>query len=328
MPKWRFSFRAAKRTLIAFWKYIKKVLILLTVIATAAIIVSAVCLFISGEIKLSIAIFISIIGLIILGWGLNSLSKYRLSFARTFMILLISGLFIVASSVYLNVKSPADVKESVIKALSTETEQFRSTVELVIQRTELKVIDIASSAEESSEEVYTIEEEIREIEEEETKSLVYINGGILVGADSHYITLQNNPNATNPTWEELKAFLLEDTTDNKKYDFDTFVCADFAELLHNNAEAAGFRAAFVSIELGPCSYFPFGGGHAFNAFETTDRGLVYIDCTSSNQGINADKIVEVEVGKDYIPKSIFPEPGWKDVWANMGVVEEIENIQW
>lgn len=106
------------------------------------------------------------------------------------------------------------------------------------------------------------------------------------------------------------------------------MCADFAEELHNNAESTGIRAAFVAVELGPCSYFPSIGGHALNAFETTDRGLVFIDCTSSNQGVNADKIVNVEVGKDYIPISIFPEPGWDDVWFNMGEVLEIEVIEW
>jgi hypothetical protein len=49
---------------------------------------------------------------------------------------------------------------------------------------------------------------------------------------------------------------------------------DFAEMLHNNAEQAGIRAAFVGIN--------FAGkkiGHAINAFQTTDMGLVHVDCT-------------------------------------------------
>jgi hypothetical protein len=88
------------------------------------------------------------------------------------------------------------------------------------------------------------------------------------------------------------------------------------------------RAAFVTIKLGPCSYYPMTGGHALNAFETTDRGFVFIDCTSSNHGVNSDKIVDVEVGKEYVPRSIFPEPGWSDAWDSMGKVEKIETIQW
>jgi len=52
------------------------------------------------------------------------------------------------------------------------------------------------------------------------------------------------------------------------------VCGDFAETLHNKAEAAGIRTAFVHIELDDEDT-----GHALNAFHTTDKGLVFIDCT-------------------------------------------------
>ena len=145
------------------------------------------------------------------------------------------------------------------------------------------------------------------------------------------ITLHNNRDATNPSWAELKAFLADDKTDKQPYSYGTFVCADFAEMLHNNAEAAGIRAAYATVILGPCSYYPTSGGHALNAFQTTDKALIYIDCTSplsANLGGNADKIVDVRVGKQYIPESIFPEPGWSVLWGNMGVVEEIEVVQW
>jgi hypothetical protein len=112
------------------------------------------------------------------------------------------------------------------------------------------------------------------------------------------------------------------------YNYDTFVCADFAEMLHNNAEKAGFRTAYVSIQLGPCAYYPTSGGHALNAFETTDKGLVYIDCTGYTTSMNADKIVDVLVGKEYIPKSIFPNPGWSEYWDSMGKVENIDTVHW
>jgi ribosomal protein L37AE/L43A len=319
-------FKSVGRSLSVFWRNLKKVLISILVLATTAIVVSAVCLFISGEIKLSSTIIIVIVGLIILAWGLRSLSKYRPSVARTFIFLLVSVLFIITTSVYLDVKSPADVKDSIIGAFSTETEQFRSTVDLVIQRTELKVVEISAVISENDGETKQAMEQSSEASADIKH--VQIDGGILVGADGHYISLQNNPDATNHSWGELKEFLLKDSTDSKSYDFDTFVCADFAEMLHNNAEAAGIRAAFVSIFLGPCSYWPSSGGHALNAFETTDRGLVYIDCTGGNGGINADKIVELEVGKNYIPECIFPEPGWSPIWGNMGMVEEIEVVQW
>jgi len=311
--------RDVGRAIGIFWRYFKRFLILVWVLATAAIVVSAVCLFISGEIKLGSTVVIAGIGLIILVWGLSSFSKYRPGLTRTFMFLFISGLFIIASSVYLGIKSPADVKDSVVSALSTEEDQFRSTVDLLVERMELEVVDAASVGQEAVEST---------VEEISNNKNVHVDGGILIGADGHHITLRNNPDAINPSWEELKRFLLEDSTDSIPYDFDTFVCADFAEMLHNNAEASGIRAAFVCIQLGPCSYFSISGGHALNAFETVDKGLVYIDCTGCFEGINADKIVEVETGKNYVPKSIFPEPGWSAVWESMGAVEEIEVIQW
>jgi len=319
---WERTVRSRKsvgRGLRFFSRNLPKILILVVALATTAIIVSTVCQFISGNLKLSSVLVFSIFGLGILVWGLKSMSRYRLSFVRTFMVLLISCLFIIVSSIYLDIRSPEDVRDSIVRAFSTEKGQFRSTVDLIVERVELKVVDVASTGQEAVEGI---------VEDIATTQNVHIDGGILVGADGHYITLHNNPDATNPSWEELKAFLLRDGTDSKHYDIRTFVCADFAEMLHNNAEAAGIRAAYVAVELGPCSYYPVGGGHCLNAFETTDQSLVHIDCTGSNQGVNADKIVEVKIGKDYVPRSIFPEPGWDSVWDNMGVVEEIEVVQW
>ena len=139
---------------------------------------------------------------------------------------------------------------------------------------------------------------------------IYEDGAIHVGADGKPIELINDPNATNTTYAELVAFIMEDTSDSKVYGEGVIlarVCADFAEDVHNNAEAQGIRAAWVSIE------FRGGGdGHALNAFETTDRGLVYIDCTGASLGerlrqsieasskpMSRDKIAYIEIGKEY-----------------------------
>lgn len=146
---------------------------------------------------------------------------------------------------------------------------------------------------------------------------IYENGAIAVGADGEPIELINNPNATNPTYAELIAFIVTDSTDTKDY-FKLgpigYVCADFAEDVHNNAEAAGIRAAWVSIDFGRDDE-----GHACNAFETTDRGLVYIDCTGGSYLRNLlddyrefklghapkskptswDTVAYVEIGKEY-----------------------------
>jgi len=46
------------------------------------------------------------------------------------------------------------------------------------------------------------------------------------------------------------------------------------------------------------------------------------------KSVNADEIVYVQVGEIYITRSLFPEPGWSDIWNSMGKVERIETIQW
>jgi len=111
------------------------------------------------------------------------------------------------------------------------------------------------------------------------------------------IILEENTSAIDVTWDELILFLEEDITDKYIYDLSSYVCSGYAEDLHNNAEAVGIRAAFVYIafEDNPI-------GHVFNAFNTTDRGLVFIDSTNSHPqywGLTGDKVAYVQIGKEY-----------------------------
>ncbi len=139
-----------------------------------------------------------------------------------------------------------------------------------------------------------------------TPTLIYENGAICVGGDGEPIELVNNLDATNPTYAELVDFIKADTTDTKGYveeGFMAYVCSDFAEAVHNYAEAAGIKAAWVSID-----FYGDVEGHALNAFETTDRGVVYIDCTGgglsswltgSSKPTLWDTVAYVEIGKVY-----------------------------
>jgi len=70
-------------------------------------------------------------------------------------------------------------------------------------------------------------------------------GGIVFPRE--YVSLTDNPYATNPTWSRLMSFLYSDPTDDEYYNLLTFNCTNFAERLHNNAEAAGIKAAFVAL---------------------------------------------------------------------------------
>jgi len=124
-------------------------------------------------------------------------------------------------------------------------------------------------------------------------------------ASGERIHLVSNPNAKDVSFAELRSFILEDNTDEDTYIEGVRICGDFAETLHNNAERAGIRAAFVGID--------FVGekiGHALNAFCTSDRGLVYVDCVGPGQSepwqdktydsdTGQDKIAYIEGGKEY-----------------------------
>lgn len=104
--------------------------------------------------------------------------------------------------------------------------------------------------------------------------------------DGSPIRLHENPEAVDPTWEELTRFLAADDTDAHAYEIGAFVCADYAEMLHNRAEQAGMRAAYVSVEFGD------GPGHALNAF-SVGGALVFIDT------VGGDKVAYVEQGRPY-----------------------------
>ncbi len=119
------------------------------------------------------------------------------------------------------------------------------------------------------------------------------------------ILLVNRESARDVTWSELVEFLLADPTDESPYVPDERMCGTFAELLHNNAEEAGIRAAWVSLDLRGREI-----GHALNAFVTTDRGLVFVDSTGDDpsavfspdarQGeCECDRVAYVRVGSEY-----------------------------
>ncbi|MDD4876261.1 MAG: hypothetical protein PHQ86_03910 [Dehalococcoidales bacterium] len=154
------------------------------------------------------------------------------------------------------------------------------------------------------------------------------------------INLNNQTYATNPTWQELNTFLLTDPTDDHIYWDNSFNCSNFTEMLHNNAETAGIKSAFVAIFFADREI-----GHALNAFTTSDRGLVYVDCTGPaleqtyQYTDDWDKIAYVANGKEYgaisINKAFSPEYWFYELtsksatggWETMGIVNSID-IYW
>lgn len=110
----------------------------------------------------------------------------------------------------------------------------------------------------------------------------------------------------NPTYKEMMEFLAGDETDSNPFIKGEYVCFDFAAELNNNAEANGLRAAYVRIRAKEW-------GHAVVAFETVDRGLVFIEPQS-------DKDIPLVIGEPY---------PWQQVGANrpMNYDDAVAEIQ-
>lgn len=88
-----------------------------------------------------------------------------------------------------------------------------------------------------------------------------------------------------PTFEQMQNFLAQDITDQKPYVSGSFECRHFTTEVDNNAKTAGWQCGFVLICYEQ-------GQHAVIAFNTTDRGLIFIEPQT-------DGIIDVYVGGTY-----------------------------
>jgi len=125
------------------------------------------------------------------------------------------------------------------------------------------------------------------------------------------VVLENNPAAVDPTWDQVVAFLKADRTDEMEYVDEDFMCGSFAQDVHNNAEKAGIRAAWVGIDL---AGEPIG--HAVNAFNTTDRGLVYTDSTGQTAREREMALLKLEDAED--GGSVFAPDGDRVAYVEKG----------
>jgi hypothetical protein len=126
------------------------------------------------------------------------------------------------------------------------------------------------------------------------------------------IDLVNNPDARDVSFAELKSFILQDSTDEGDYIEGERMCGEFAEMLHNNAEQKGIRAAFVGVDF---EYETMG--HALNGFQTTDRGFVFIDCTGDKEKI---KMTDEELANDKLYPCQHDRVGYIDKGREYGTV--------
>ncbi|MCX8155290.1 MAG: hypothetical protein N3J91_02355 [Verrucomicrobiae bacterium] len=135
------------------------------------------------------------------------------------------------------------------------------------------------------------------------------------------VQLRNHPAATNVSLRQLVLFLRTNPVNFATFQPGKFVCTEFAQALHNAAESAGLRAGLVMVD------FSRGEGHVLNAFETTDKGVVYVDCTGGMPGNiprqEFDTFGYLQIGKPYgrLPLDIgFPNP------TNYARYEQVDRI--
>jgi peptidoglycan hydrolase CwlO-like protein len=160
-----------------------------------------------------------------------------------------------------------------------------------LEEAEDELEDTQDELEEAEDELEDAQDELEEAEDElevAQETLAGLGITLSESKECYDAELIDNPSATNPTWSKLMSFLYSDKTEKNTYIKDMYDCSDFSRDVHNNAEAAGIRAAVVHID-----YKYKEVGHALNAFLTT-AGLVYVDCTGK-----PDKIAYVKRGKDY-----------------------------
>ncbi len=104
-------------------------------------------------------------------------------------------------------------------------------------------------------------------------------------------TFVSSARLRNPTYFEAQQLLASDKTDSHLYIIGSYTCANFAADLRSNALRAGYDCGIAFL------YFPDNTSHALNCFNTTDKGLVFVEPQT-------DKFVNVTVGKSYQTEKI------------------------
>jgi len=126
------------------------------------------------------------------------------------------------------------------------------------------------------------------------------NNGVIAGVGTGY-------ELRDPTYSEMKQFLQEDNTDKNKYVEGNYTCTDYAADLNNNAMHAGYNVAYTYIE------YPDGTGHAIDAFQTVDKGLIFIEP-------QYDEEVQIIIGSSYSERNGFQVSDHDDTIARYVLV--------
>ena len=113
-------------------------------------------------------------------------------------------------------------------------------------------------------------------------------------------------NIRDPTYQEVLTFIASDQTDKNQYNEENYTCANFAADFKNHAFEAGYRCGYVLIE------FP-DAAHSINCFNTTDKGLIFIEPQDDN-------IVSLTIGQPYWNRTIYESPTYNDTIVRYTIV--------
>jgi len=177
------------------------------------------------------------------------------------------------------------------KLASTETELRSAEMELAATEMELQSLtdrlkSVETELAAALDSLDTVQAKLEE-KEAELAELQINYDGLMAG---HGYTIKD------PSYRDLMRFLAEDDTDKLTYIEGEYECTEFATTLCNRAEDEGIRSGYVTIS------FPDGKGHAIVAFNTIDKGLIYIEPQH-------DDLVEIVIGKPF-HECIVPKPGY------------------
>ena len=130
----------------------------------------------------------------------------------------------------------------------------------------------------------------------------YENGysyGITIGRSHGF-------NRWNPTYAEMLDFIRRDKTDENTYVEDVYTCFEFTADVSRNADAENIRSAFVYILFR-------GEAHSIVAFDTIDRGLIFIEPQTDEQ-------MYLEVGRPYWPRDRYSPPPYDDTIVRITII--------
>ena len=159
-------------------------------------------------------------------------------------------------------------------------------------------------------------------------SVSYNKNPLYVLPGNNHINLKSSLAAKDPTYKELIDFIKNSNIDSTPYS-DNYQCGNYAQDIFNEASISGIKSSYVQL------FFDLGRfNHAINGFNTTDKGLIFIDCT--NYGMwkkfnkstpirlnSSDKLFTLELGKESEITSI--DTGLR--WETLGTLTGME-IYW